>query len=224
MKTLALLSFLLSTFAAALVAPRQVVEASTAQVIAVSVLGGEDYTIPATVTQAPQTGADIVQAADAAAPTSTLHVQILQQKHPRDPQPIYIFPFHVQLTEYCSSSTSKVKGFWQNVDNIGLFALEPGQSTSVYHSIAGYPNFQLGPFDTQTETLRFRYENTVFYQDGEQNVCKWADNETWKECGECRAALWSGPALDCGAEGGERVSTSQMKSGDREEDMKGMAC
>jgi hypothetical protein len=214
MKILALLPLILSILAAALVAPRQPIETAAARVIAVSVLGGDDYTILPTVTAAPQTGGDVVQAADAAESTTTHTASIIQAVIPHEKDKIYIFPFHVEMTESCSrSSPKKIKGFWKNGDWAEGFELDAGKSLSIYHWIAGFPNFQLGPFDTGAETLRFRYENTVFYEAGEQNVCKWTDGETWRECGECRAALWSGPPLNCGAGGGERVCIRDCSSG-----------
>jgi hypothetical protein len=90
MKALALLPLILSTLAAALVVPRQPVETGAARVIAVSVLGGDDYTIlPPTVTAAPQAGADIVQAADAAESTTTHTASIIQMVIPHEKEKIY---------------------------------------------------------------------------------------------------------------------------------------
>jgi hypothetical protein len=200
MKALALLSLLLSSLAAALVAPRQAVAAAAVEVIAVSVIGGEDFTIFPTPTSAP-----LAIAADIAAPSQTIthHAKIIQQK--AHPEPIYIFPFHVQLTQSCSSRS--ISGFWINGDYTSSFSLNSGASLSVNHFITGYPNFQLGPFDEGKGVMRFRYENTVFYEDGEQNVCKWHDGEMWRECGECRAGLWD---RNCAGDGGgERVSHIQ---------------
>lgn len=73
--------------------------------------------------------------------------------------------------------------------------LPPGVAAEVHHLVGNYPPFMLGVYEYEGSRLRFAYEG-----------CKWKDDETWKECGECRAGLWSGGRVDCGV-GGSRVSS-----------------
>jgi hypothetical protein len=223
MKALALLPLLLSTLTSALMLPRQTAEtvavetvaAAPAGVIAVSVIGGKDFTIHPTPTTAAQANAgDVIQTASASEDAPIYHPQVISFKHLNNKEPILILPFHLQLTEHCapSSSTPLVKGFWQNGDQTIVFdSLKPNMALSYTNPVLGYPNLRIGPFSSEAGSLAFRYANTVFYQDGEANVCKWEDGETWRECGECRAGLWSRGRLDCGSGGGgggggERVS------------------
>ncbi|KAF1943753.1 hypothetical protein EJ02DRAFT_510704 [Clathrospora elynae] len=104
-----------------------------------------------------------------------------------------ILPFHYQLTEYCEDGVKMVKSTYSNGNYVLPVSLGPDEY-SVNHLIPGFPNFMAGAFDYNTDHVRFNYDNGEFQ-------CEWYDYETWKQCGECRAAQWSGAALDCGSEG-----------------------
>jgi hypothetical protein len=107
-----------------------------------------------------------------------------------------ILPFHVQVTEYCENGSKKAKGQYKN-GNLQLdFNLPPGLINNIDHRVPGYAPFSIGPYDYSNSRLRFAYD---------PSHCEWFDNETWKQCGECRAGLWSGGDLNCAA-GGSRVT------------------
>lgn len=105
-----------------------------------------------------------------------------------------ILPFHLQVTEYCENGARKAKGLYAN----GLVAelpLPAGQINAIEHGVGGFPPVRIGPFDYAASKVRFEYRD-----------CVWYDDETWKSCGECRAALWSGGPLNCAGGSPSRVS------------------
>ncbi|KAH7384248.1 hypothetical protein DE146DRAFT_760032 [Phaeosphaeria sp. MPI-PUGE-AT-0046c] len=105
-----------------------------------------------------------------------------------------ILAFHYTLTEYCESGKRLVKGYYQNGNIQRDMDLPPGLINAIIHLVPNFPPLEVGPYKYDTNHLRFAYNGT----------CEWADDETWKTCGECRAALWSGSSLDC-AVGGSRT-------------------
>lgn len=105
-----------------------------------------------------------------------------------------ILPFHFQTTEYCQSGTKYVKGRYGNGNLVRDMDLHPGLINNLDHLVPGFPPLSIGPFNHSASKLRYAYSNGVF-------VCEWNDDETWRQCGECRAALWSGPTLNCGSDG-----------------------
>ncbi|KAF1832657.1 hypothetical protein BDW02DRAFT_419571 [Decorospora gaudefroyi] len=132
--------------------------------------------------------------------TTTQITQITQTSRPGDPEPIFILPFHVSLSQSCPPNNNatkleetRVTAIYTNGDHTYVYP-NPAHGP-VKHGVAGYPDFTLGPFDAQEGVLRFGYENGGW-------ACEWGDDETWRVCGECRTKLWSGGC----AGGGVRVS------------------
>ncbi|CBX96490.1 predicted protein [Plenodomus lingam JN3] len=105
---------------------------------------------------------------------------------------IVILPFHVTLTDYCDQHQRQVKASFYNgrQPSIQNLQLGPEEKQTVNHGVKAYKNLTIGAFDWERNRLRLEYEG-----------CTWYDDETWKECGECRAAQWSGQAPKC-EEGG----------------------
>jgi hypothetical protein len=114
-----------------------------------------------------------------------------------------ILPFHFSVTEYCQDGSKKVKGRYSNA-LVAEMDLPPGLVVSIAHTVPNYPPLQVGPFNYDNSHLRFHYADKSI-------DCEWFDDETWKQCGECRAALWSGGSLNCAAGGGSRVSSSSQR-------------
>ncbi|KAF1921509.1 hypothetical protein BDU57DRAFT_544977 [Ampelomyces quisqualis] len=108
-----------------------------------------------------------------------------------------ILPFHFTVTEYCNSGKKSVKGRYSAAGISADVDLWPGLIVAIAHRVPNFPPFQVGDFDYNKSRLRFAYSNGPIQ-------CEWFDEETWKQCGECRAGLWSGGPLDCGA-GGTRT-------------------
>jgi hypothetical protein len=111
-----------------------------------------------------------------------------------------ILPFHFTLTEVCENGKMYAKGLWVTGSIQQPISLWPGLIISIIHRVPNFPPIQVGAYDYNHNRLRYGYSNGPVQ-------CEWYDDETWKSCGECRAALWSGPPLDCAA-GGFRVSSS----------------
>ncbi|CAO2655359.1 Nn.00g104230.m01.CDS01 [Neocucurbitaria sp. VM-36] len=133
-----------------------------------------------------------------ASKTIILAPKIIQTSTAQDPDAeILILPFHFQTTEYCANGARKAKGRYSNGNVVADIDLSPGVQTGVNHQVPGFPPFYIGPFDYNASKVRFTYTNGAV-------GCRWSDDETWRQCGECRAGLWSGPALNCGS-GGSRV-------------------
>ncbi|KAH7370967.1 hypothetical protein BKA66DRAFT_191748 [Pyrenochaeta sp. MPI-SDFR-AT-0127] len=108
-----------------------------------------------------------------------------------------ILPFHFQTTEYCENGAKMVKGRYSNGNLVRDMNLPPGLINNLDHLVPKFPPLSIGPFDHGASKLRFAYSNGAFR-------CEWNDDETWRQCGECRAGLWSSPPLNCGS-GGSRV-------------------
>lgn len=108
-----------------------------------------------------------------------------------------ILPFHVSVTEGCENGSKKVTAHYQNGHMSADMTLWPGLQVGIDHRVPNFPPFVIGPFEYNTSRLRFYYSSGPIR-------CEWFDDETWKQCGECRAARWSGPAVNCAA-GGFRV-------------------
>jgi hypothetical protein len=109
-----------------------------------------------------------------------------------------ILPFHLTVTEYCSGGKKSVKAKYKSGGILADMDLPPGQIIAIAHQVPKFPPFQIGTYDYNTSRLRFGYFSGPIQ-------CEWFDDETWKQCGECRAGLWSGAPIECGA-GGSRVS------------------
>jgi len=108
------------------------------------------------------------------------------------PTDLIILPFHVHLTDACVDARRTLTANWTNgARALSNIPLEHGTAWSLDHKIPGYAPLTLGAFDAHADRLRFQY-----------NTCVWFDDETWRECGECRAALWTAPAPDCRGHGG----------------------
>lgn len=111
-----------------------------------------------------------------------------------------ILAFHYTLTEYCSNGKLEA---WGTYSNGGLFRntnLPRGLINAVDHLVRPYPPLFIGGYRYDTHHVRFAYK------DGSID-CEWFDNEKDKKCGECRAAEWTGPELDCSLGGlHDRVS------------------
>jgi len=150
--------------------------------------------------------ADAVALADAATTksktTTTKRVQVIATSRPSDPQPIIILPFHLSTTSHCTpDATLTINGTYKNGDWVQNFSLH-GANTAVlmpYH-VPGLPNtFRIGPYDYDKGFMQFGYENKEW-------KCGWADDESGKVCGECKAKEWSGDGVGCqnckGEEGG----------------------
>jgi hypothetical protein len=103
-----------------------------------------------------------------------------------------ILPFHMTVTEYCNHGEMAVKGLWVTGRIKKDIDLWPGLVVSVVHLVPHFPPIQVGAYDYKQSRLRYGYFN-------DPTKCEWYDDETWKTCGECRAALWSGPPLNCAA-------------------------
>jgi hypothetical protein len=109
----------------------------------------------------------------------------------------FIHTFHFTLNEYCENGNKTVKGNYRGI--IPDMEFPPLREYGIDLSRPGLPNLLIGPFDHSVSRMRYRYSNGKI-------ACEWYDDETWKECGECRATLWSGSALDCVGVGGSRVT------------------
>ncbi|KAH9877763.1 hypothetical protein J1614_002980 [Plenodomus biglobosus] len=108
---------------------------------------------------------------------------------------LLIPPFHITITDYCHKGERQVVATYTNGDRcVDNLCLGRKETQTVEHKIPDYPNLTLGDFDWSANRLRFVYKD-----------CTWYDDETWKECGECRAAHWSGQAPDCAANGSPRT-------------------
>jgi hypothetical protein len=118
---------------------------------------------------------------------------------------VEIATFHFRLVEYCNGTDKKYKGTFRSAFGDADFDFAPAQAYAM--DIApnqALGNLVLGPVDQNTGRLRYYYR----HQYGPVNF-EWFDDETWKQCGECRAGLWSGGPMDCSAENparAERVS------------------
>ncbi|KAI8932132.1 hypothetical protein NX059_011016 [Plenodomus lindquistii] len=104
-----------------------------------------------------------------------------------------ISSFHVNITDYCDiGGQRQVKATYTSNDlyfkNLWLW---PQMSYPLSLGYKGFPNLTIGDFDYKSSRLRFAYKD-----------CVWYDDETWKECGECRAAHWSGTAPPCSKDEG----------------------
>jgi hypothetical protein len=111
-----------------------------------------------------------------------------------------ILPFHFSVTEFCENGSKKVTGQYSNGNIHQDVTLWPGLIVGIVHGVPNFPPIYIGPFDHNTSRLRYSYTNGPI-------KCEWFDDETWKQCGECRAGLWSGPPINCAA-GGSRVRCS----------------
>ncbi|KAF2848155.1 hypothetical protein T440DRAFT_429426 [Plenodomus tracheiphilus IPT5] len=141
--------------------------------------------------------ADAVAVA-AAASTVTEHAQIIAKPAPNAGTTI-ILPFHITITDYCEGGHRRVEAIYTNGDRcIDNLRLNRRETQSIQHKITNYPDLTIGAFNWDTNRLRFAYKD-----------CTWYDNETWKACGECRAAQWSGPTPDCAA-GNDRMRTKEI--------------
>jgi hypothetical protein len=107
--------------------------------------------------------------------------------------------FHFRVTEQCENGAKKVTGHYTSGDINQEVTLWPGLIIGLVHYVPNFPPLYIGPFDYGSSRLRFEYKNLPI-------TCEWYDDETWKVCAECRAALWSGPTVDCASGGGYRVS------------------
>jgi hypothetical protein len=105
--------------------------------------------------------------------------------------------FHLTVTEACDNGSKKVTAHFHSGHLSADMDLWPGVQAGIDHRVPRFPPFVIGPFDYNTSRLRFAYPNGL-------NQCEWFDDETWKQCGECRAMQWSGPPILC--PGGSRVS------------------
>lgn len=111
-----------------------------------------------------------------------------------------ILAFNFLLTEYCHEGKMVAYGRYQNGNFLKDMDLFPGLVNKLDHLVQPFPPLEIGDYKYDTRHLRFAYNGT----------CEWFDDQTWKQCGECRAALWSRPELNCGASSsdasGSRVS------------------
>jgi hypothetical protein len=140
-----------------------------------------------------------------ATPTTRKAAKVTQLSRPHDPEPIIILPFHFQVIENCMSDHSiAARGVYVNRDYVWAYNFPSGATNVVKHNVDGYPyTFLVGPFDYASSTLHFSYDNGPW-------KCDWNDQETWKECGECRSGLWNADKLDCGNAGGMKTRSKDM--------------
>jgi hypothetical protein len=201
MKTLTMLFFSFVVFAAA--ATVGVRSEQNVEVIVFAVPNGDIFT---TITQSPQpaptgtTDPNIVQVAGEAAPAyhTIIRTALALPTTLPGKAPMYIHPFTFEITESCVDGAKQADGRWKNGGYEYTMELAPGYMYQM-DPHGGYPTYTVGPFDHDADKMHFKYSNGEFR-------CDWYDDEFWKHCGECRTALWEGPALDCRAGGGVRVS------------------
>jgi hypothetical protein len=109
-----------------------------------------------------------------------------------------ILPFHVAVNEYCEHGNKKVKGHYLINNSEQYMEFPPLLEWPIQNPKPGLPDLHIGPFNHSASRMRYQYSNSKI-------ACERYDDETRKKCGECRATLWSGGALDCVGGGGSRV-------------------
>ncbi|KAF3043001.1 hypothetical protein E8E12_009985 [Didymella heteroderae] len=134
---------------------------------------------------------------DAETATITLMPQIIKTVLPNTPkgQEDLVFPFHIQVWEYCFSGRRLAAGVWRN-GNMAQSLNFTGNSDKlniVQTEAKGMFQYNSIDFDFEASRVKFEYP----WVRGEQPACEWFDNESWKSCGECREKLWSSSPLDC---------------------------
>jgi hypothetical protein len=208
MKALAVFSLgLITSAAAAAMGARS----DSVEKVAFAVPGGAVFTtitqsLPTASTDAQSGASDTPEVTHAAADTyqayTTIRTAFALPTTLPGKQPMFIHPFSYQNTQSCANGFKRVSGTWRNGDFEFTMDLAPGYTYQM-DPHGGFPTFTVGEFDYRTDTLHFAYRNGEFR-------CDWSDDEFWKSCGECRAGMWDGPALDCtvggGGGGGVRVS------------------
>jgi hypothetical protein len=209
MKLFIVASLVLSIVAAAIVQPGQPLSPGT-HIIAIE---GHDGTFNSemlpvstegeSVQPSSAFGTDNDPIAILGTPTTPKAAKVTQISRAHDPEPIIILPFHFQIVENCMSDNSiTARGVYVNRDFVWAYFLSSGGTSVVEHNVNGYPDFLVGPYDYGSSTLHFSYDNTAF-------KCDWNDQETWKECGECRSGMWDADPLDCNG-GGIKTRTKHM--------------
>lgn len=137
---------------------------------------------------------------DAQGSTVILMPAIIETALPNTPQgrKDVILPFHIQVWEYCFDGARLASGVYTNGNMAQSLDFKDGKVNVVSHRVPGYaPDLSIGAFDYKGSRVRFGYPWKKEGDGKGEAGCEWFDNEMWKSCGECRAKLWSAPALHC---------------------------
>ncbi|KAF1933230.1 uncharacterized protein M421DRAFT_415584 [Didymella exigua CBS 183.55] len=130
-----------------------------------------------------------------AASTFTLRPEVIITALPNTPkgQKDWVFPFRIQVWEYCFSGSRLAAGVWRNGNMAQSLNFTRDRLNLVGHRVPGFAPYYRVDFDYDGSRVKFGYP----WKKDEGAECEWFDNESWKSCGECREKLWSSGPLDC---------------------------